>query len=31
MEFASYETILGCIEAGMGKTILPYRIILISS
>nr|WP_279188708.1 hypothetical protein [Aliarcobacter skirrowii] len=31
MEFASYETILGCIEAGMGKNILPYRIILISS
>lgn len=27
VEFASYETILGCVEAGMGRTILPLRII----
>lgn len=27
IEFASYETILGCIEAGMGKSILPISII----
>lgn len=27
MEFSSYETILACIEAGIGKTILPIRII----
>ncbi len=27
LEFASYETILGCIEAGMGKSILPLSII----
>ncbi len=27
LEFASYETILGCIEAGIGKSILPMRII----
>lgn len=26
-EFASYETILGCVEAGIGKTILPLSII----
>lgn len=25
--FASYETILGCIEAGIGKSILPLSII----
>lgn len=27
LEFASYETILGCIEASIGKSILPMRII----
>lgn len=27
LEFASYETILGCIEAGLGKSILPQSII----
>ena len=27
LEFASYETILGCIEAGMGKSILPISIV----
>jgi LysR family transcriptional regulator, cell division regulator len=27
MGFASYETILGCIEAGIGKSILPLSII----
>ncbi|MDA3051996.1 LysR family transcriptional regulator [Campylobacter sp. JMF_01 NE2] len=26
-EFASYETILGCVEAGIGQTILPLSII----
>lgn len=27
LEFGSYETILGCVEAGMGKAILPFSII----
>ncbi len=27
LEFASYETILACVEAGMGKSILPLSII----
>lgn len=27
LEFGSYETILGCVEAGMGKSILPYSLI----
>jgi LysR family transcriptional regulator, cell division regulator len=26
-EFASYETILGCIEVGIGKSILPLSIV----
>lgn len=27
LEFGNYETILGCIKAGMGKSILPLSII----
>lgn len=27
LEFGNYETILGCIKAGMGKSILPFSII----
>lgn len=27
LEFGSYETILGCVKAGMGKTIIPFSIV----
>ncbi|WP_428027059.1 LysR family transcriptional regulator [Arcobacter sp.] len=27
LEFGSYETILGCVKAGMGKSILPMSIV----
>ncbi|PLY08546.1 MAG: LysR family transcriptional regulator [Arcobacter sp.] len=27
LEFGSYETILGCVKAGMGKSILPISIV----
>ena len=27
LEFGSYETILGCVKAGMGKTLLPLNIV----
>ena len=27
LEFGNYETILGCIKIGMGKSILPLSII----
>jgi len=27
LEFGSYETILGCVKAGMGKTLLPLSIV----
>ncbi|WP_419765880.1 MAG: LysR family transcriptional regulator [Arcobacter sp.] len=27
LEFGSYETILGCVKAGMGKSILPLSIV----
>lgn len=27
LEFGSYETILGCVKAGMGKSILPFSIV----
>lgn len=27
LEFGSYETILGCVKAGMGKSILPLEIV----
>ncbi|RBQ26278.1 LysR family transcriptional regulator [Arcobacter sp. CECT 9188] len=27
LEFGNYETILGCIKAGMGKSILPFSIV----
>lgn len=27
LEFGSYETILGCVKAGMGKSILPVSIV----
>jgi len=27
LEFGSYETILGCVKAGMGKTLLPLSVV----
>jgi len=27
LEFGNYETILGCVQAGMGKSILPFSIV----
>lgn len=27
LEFGSYETILGCVKAGMGKSLLPLSIV----
>ena len=27
LEFGSYNTILGCVKAGMGKTLLPIHIV----
>lgn len=27
LEFGSYETILGCVKAGMGKTMMPLSIV----
>jgi len=27
LEFGSYETILGCVKAGMGKSVLPISIV----